>query len=64
MPTNATPTNATPTKLDQTHEWLLFGTIMQDVALCCKEHGIVGYPESIEEAIKLRDEHEANAIDQ
>ena len=46
------------------HKWLLLATEMQDVVLFCKEHGIAGYPNTLDEAIKIRDEHEAKAIDQ
>jgi len=42
------------------HEWLLLGTEIEAVVLFCKGYGIVGYPETLDEAIKLKDEHETN----
>lgn len=47
------------TEKGRTHPWTLFGTTGQSVALCCKEHGIVGYPETPDEMIAMRDAHEA-----
>jgi hypothetical protein len=47
-----------PDKEGRTHSWVLFGTAEQSAALCCKEHGIVGYPETPDEVAEMRAAHE------